>query len=479
VKFGMRSGYFRITIDDKRVCLYVLAFLFSPLISLNHGLGGEAEDVRKEIQELRQQMQQMQQKLDELEEKNRQLEQQAKEREEERKIEEEIGEITEAPLLREGFLQRGLQTLNPDLSIIGIFSGAWFNEDDPTVFAEADPQNTGVNLQEIEISFQGVVDPYFRFDTFISLQKEGIEVEEAYATTLFSLPLASQFRGGIMRAKFGRINQIHREFQNFVTLPIVAAELLGEHLNPPQIELNIAPAFIPWYMELTAAGGSADVETASFAQDGNDLGELLYNFHIANFFEITENLSVNVGGSYATGVNATGSDERTNLFGLDLFAKYRPLRNNPYQELMFQTEWMWRNAQTPNEEINDYGFYAQLVYRFLQRWNTGFRFGLTDTNTPIPFEPGDGGNGDLEELLKPEGIFGVAVREEEGEEVGEQKLGLFGRTFRISPMLTFNPSEFSRIRLQYDYTNFDFKGNEHAVYLQFQYSLGPHGAHPF
>jgi hypothetical protein len=58
-------------------------------------------------------------------------------------------------------------------------------------------------------------------------------------------------------------------------------------------------------------------------------------------------------------------------------------------------------------------------------------------------------------------------------------LGLFGRTYRISPMLTFNPSEFSRIRLQYDYTNFDFKENEHAVYLQFQYSLGPHGAHPF
>ncbi|HEX9667742.1 MAG TPA: hypothetical protein VGA95_14440 [Thermodesulfobacteriota bacterium] len=476
--FDLSIGYFRISLLNKIVVTCALSFFFSTLISSNQAVGEEG-DIKKQIQELRQQMQQMQQKLEELEKKNMELESRAKKAEEEKKSEEEIKQITQAPLPREGFFQRALQTLNPDISIIGTFAGAWFNEDDPTVFAEADPQNTGVNLQEIEIGFQSVVDPYFRFDSFISLQKEGIEVEEAYATTLFSLPLASQFRGGIMRAKFGRINLIHREFQNFVTLPIVAAEFLGEHLNPPQIELNIAPAFIPWYMELTAAGGSADVETASFAQDGNDLGKLLYNFHIANFFEITENLSVNLGGSYATGVNATGPDESTNLFGLDLFAKYRPLRNNPYQEVMFQTEWMWRNAQTPEEKLKDYGFYAELVYRFLQRWNTGFRFGLTDTKTPIPFEPGNGGNGEIEELLKPEGMFSLASSGEEGEEEEEAMLGLFGRTYRISPMLTFNPSEFSRIRLQYDYTNFDFKENEHAIYLQFQYSLGPHGAHPF
>ncbi|MGB7291384.1 MAG: hypothetical protein WBD99_04345 [Thermodesulfobacteriota bacterium] len=478
MKYHANYWYYRISIIIKIIFLCVLVFS-SLIVSSQQVLSEEGEDIKKQIQELKAQMQQMQKKIEELEVKNTQLEQQAKEREEERQIEEQIGAIPEAPLPREGFFQRALQTLNPDISIIGTFAGAWFNEDNPTVFAEADPQNTGVNLQEIEIGFQGVVDPYFRFDSFISLQKEGIEVEEAYATTLFSLPLASQLRGGIMRAKFGRINLIHREFQNFVTLPIVAAQFLGEHLNPPQIELNIAPAFIPWYMELTAAGGSADVETASFAQDGNDLGKLLYNFHIANFFDITESLSVTLGGSYATGVNATGSDERTNLFGLDLFAKYRPLRNNPYQEVMFQTEWMWRNAQTPEETLKDYGFYAHVVYRFLQRWNTGFRFGLTDTKTPIPFDADNGGNHEIEESIKPEGMFSLASIDEGGGGEEEAMLGLFGRTYRISPMLTFNPSEFSRIRLQYDYTNFDFKENEHAIYLQFQYSLGPHGAHPF
>ena len=423
-------------------------------------------------------MQQMQRKMEELEEKNRQLEQQAKEQQEEREIDEQIGIVPVAPLPREGFAQRVLQTLNPEISVIGTFAAAWFNEDNPTIFAENDPQNTGVNVQEVEVGLQGVVDPYFRFDGFLSFSTEGVELEEAYGTTIFSLPLWSQFRVGRMRAKFGRINLLHRHSQNFVTLPIVAAEFLGEHLNPNQIELNIAPAFLPWYMELTAAGGSADVETASFAQNGNDLGKLLYDFRIANFFEITDSFLVSLGGSYATGVNDTGPDERTNLFGIDLFAKYRPLRNNPYQEVMFMTEWMWRNAQTPEEKLKDWGFYAQLVYRFMQRWNAGFRFGLTDTDTPIPLEPVNGENGEDGELLGPESIFGVAKREE-GEEEEEEMLGLFGRTYRISPMLTFNPSEFSRLRLQYDYTNFDFMRNEHAVYLQFQYAIGAHGAHPF
>jgi hypothetical protein len=46
-------------------------------------------------------------------------------------------------------------------------------------------------------------------------------------------------------------------------------------------------------------------------------------------------------------------------------------------------------------------------------------------------------------------------------------------------MLTFNPTEFSRIRLQYEFTDLDFADNLHAVFLQFQYSLGAHGAHTF
>lgn len=485
------------------IVFFVLAIVSSPLF--NHkAFSQERDEIKQEQKELKQMMEKMQKRIDDLEERNRVLEQQAKEKDEtivvemekmqkriddleerNRTLEQQTKEKDETivveeetdltviePPSEEGqtFLGKALNTLNPEISVIGIFAGAWYSRDDPIVFAEIDPQNTGVNVQEIELGFQANVDPYFRFDSFFPITEEGIEIEEAYGTTLFSLPLNSQFRIGRARAKFGRINQIHRHSQNFVTLPLPAAQFLGEHLNPTSIEANFLVP-LPWYMELSASGGSPDVETPTFArdEDANNLANLLYIFHMANFFELSESIGISLGASFATGSNDTGPDERSNLYGIDLFAKYRPLRNNPYQEIMFQSEFMYLDADTPEENLENRGWYGQLVYRFAKRWNTGFRFGIIDTNTPVEEE---------EEglVVEPAGIFSL-IRNEEGEEEEEGMLGLLGRTYRISPMLTFNPSEFSRIRLQYDYLNQDFGPNQHAIFLQFQYAIGAHGAH--
>ena len=447
--------------------------LFVSYSSPQQVVAQDQTDVKKELQDLKKMMQTMQKRIDELEEKNEVLEKKAQERQDTIVVEEETDlTVIEPPVSeREGFLQRTLNTFNPEISVIGLFSAAWYSQNEPIVLAEADPENTGVNVQEIEIGFQGVIDSYFRFDTFLSFGIEGVELEEAYGTTIFSLPLNSQMRAGRMRAKFGRINQMHRHNQNFVTLPLPAAQFLGEHLNPTSIEANFLVP-VPWFLELSASGGSPDVETPTFARDadGNDIGRLLYVFHLANFFEVSEALGISLGGSFATGSNGTAQGERSNLYGVDLFAKYRPLRNNPYQEVMLQSEFMYLDADTPEENLENWGWYAQLVYRFAKRLNTGFRFGIIDTDTPVTEE--------AEELEgDPSGLF-TLVRTEEGEEE-EGMLGLLGRTYRLSPMMTFNPSEFSRIRLQYDYLNQDFAENQHAIFLQFQYSLGAHGAHPF
>ena len=51
-------------------------------------------------------------------------------------------------------------------------------------------------------------------------------------------------------------------------------------------------------------------------------------------------------------------------------------------------------------------------------------------------------------------------------------------------MLEYNPSEFSRIRLQYNhnsslYDEHDEKNNKNEIILQFNYAIGAHGAHSF
>ncbi|MGH7884788.1 MAG: hypothetical protein ACRENO_03725 [Thermodesulfobacteriota bacterium] len=444
----------------------------------------ELEILKKQVQQMQDNMKVMLDKIDELEKKNSEFEKRAGEQPlleaPETTVEVEIKPESErrvaillSPKQRgTTFLDNAFQTFNPSISVLAVFAAAYFSDNDPIVLAENDPEQTGINLQEIEVAFQSVVDPYFRFDSFFSFSTEGVELEEAYGTTLLNLPLNAQIRAGRMRAKFGRINLFHRHTQDFVTLPIVAAEFLGEHLNPTSVEANFLLP-LPWFSELSASIGSPDVETASFDRDSdsNNISRLLYIFHLGNFFEISDALGLSLGSSFATGSNGTGPGNRTNLFGIDLYTKYRPLKDNPYQSVTFQSELMFRDAETEDGDIFDYGFYAQAVYKFHKRWSAGLRFGYADTDDPLTFEAEE----DEERFILPSGISQTAREGEEEEGV----LGLFGKQYRISGMLTFTPSEFSVIRLQYDYIDQQFDSSESAVFLQFQYSIGAHGTHPF
>ena len=51
--------------------------------------------------------------------------------------------------------------------------------------------------------------------------------------------------------------------------------------------------------------------------------------------------------------------------------------------------------------------------------------------------------------------------------------------WRLSPNLTWYPTEFSKIRLQYNYDDREIEGVDHSVWLQFEFLLGAHAAHTF
>jgi hypothetical protein len=413
----------------------------------------EKDEVKKEIQELRQQMETMQKKLDELEQKNKELEEESKKQREKQKEEKEVEKAltapTPAPPSPPGGGLRGLvQSLNPDISAIGIFSAAYFSTKNPPHRIETDPENTGINLQEFELGFQGVVDPYFRADSFITFGRDSVEVEEAYLTTL-SLPFNLQIRAGKMRSKFGRINLQHTHVQDFVDVPLPYASTLNGELSPVGVEFNyLLP--LPWYAELGGSINSPEGEEPTFARDqnANRIDRLLYVTHLSNFFELSDALSLNLGGSLATGSNGTAEGNRSNVYGADLFIKYRPLENSSYQAVKLQAEFFYRQSEIIEGSFNDWGAYAYVIYRFAQRWDAGFRFDFVDSNKQFP-----------------------SIQEGEPSPAPKE--------FRYSALLRFSPSEFSRIELQYEFDNPSVRSNFHAVFLQFQYAIGAHGAHPF
>lgn len=51
--------------------------------------------------------------------------------------------------------------------------------------------------------------------------------------------------------------------------------------------------------------------------------------------------------------------------------------------------------------------------------------------------------------------------------------------WRLSPSLTWYPTEYSRLRLQYNYDDRQEFGVDHSVWLQLEFSLGAHAAHRF
>ena len=51
--------------------------------------------------------------------------------------------------------------------------------------------------------------------------------------------------------------------------------------------------------------------------------------------------------------------------------------------------------------------------------------------------------------------------------------------WRISPNITWYPSEFSKIRLQYNYDDREGIGTDHSLWLQTEFILGAHAAHKF
>ena len=49
----------------------------------------------------------------------------------------------------------------------------------------------------------------------------------------------------------------------------------------------------------------------------------------------------------------------------------------------------------------------------------------------------------------------------------------------VSPNLTWYPTEFSKLRLQYNYDYGQEFGSENSIWLQAEFLLGAHGAHKF
>src|SRR5690606_1771196 len=123
------------------------------------------------------------------------------------------------------------------------------------------------------------------------------------------------------------------------------------------------------------------------------------------------------GLSWAGGPNPTGRANRSELYGTDLFLKWRPIRSSRPTELALQAEVIHRRYQIPADVLADESGYAQLVGRH-RRVSLGARYEI-----------------------------GTATRDADGHVVADPvDPDWIGDRHRVSAALTYFPTEFSRIR---------------------------------
>ena len=376
-----------------------------------------------------------------------------------------------------------------DVSMVATFAAGGSTANDiegGTQLGGHDPNQRGFTVQGAELNLQGAVDPYFRGNANIAFQLDSgsesfVELEEAWLETV-SLPWNLQIRAGQLLTDFGRINTQHPHTWAFIDEPLVNGRLLGpDGLRNPGARISwLAPT--PFYSELFFTVQNSQGETAhSFRNDNEgDLflgrsveqgrvtsaGDLLFTPRYAASFDLTDNQTLLAGASAAFGPNGSGAHTDTQIYGLDAYWKWKPANAHAgFPFVSWQTEAMLRRYEagafagdanvtpilnpTPGETLSDWGFYSQVCWGFRPGWVAALRGDYVGRTERADYERI---NGDDPDRLS---------------------------RWRISPNLTWYPSEFSKIRLQYNYDDREQIGVDHSVWLQFEFLLGAHAAHKF
>lgn len=282
----------------------------------------------------------------------------------------------------QGALSRRSAILNPQISVVGTFFAAV--TENPAVV-----KSRNLGLSEAEMALRAYVDPYSRADFYIAFGREvedpfvgpdsalagsgefEPELEEAYFTTL-SLPFGLQLKGGKFRSQFGKINSLHPHALNYLDLPRMYINFLGEEgFTDAGVALSwLIPNPLNFFQELTVEVLSGTVDSPSFNPEGN---KLLYSAHLKNFFDLTENSTLELGFSGITGPNDPVG-HRTILGGIDLIYKWKPLRRNRYKSFEWTTEALISQRETGSSTITSKAFYSFLRYQFAKRWFIGGRY---------------------------------------------------------------------------------------------------------
>lgn len=365
-----------------------------------------------------------------------------------------------------------------NIGFVTLADAGWSSEAEVTSLqvGDHDPHVRGFTLPNTELTLDGAVDPYFRGFSNIVFKLDqngetGIELEEAYLITT-ALPWNLQIKAGQFFAEFGRQNPQHPHSWAFVDQPLALNRMFGpDGLRSQGARVSwLFPT--SWYMEaMLGVFNSAGGTTFSFRSEESAAihggvpadrrvksgGDLLLVPRIVTSIDLTSTQVLLLGASGAFGPNNSGPNAKTRISGADAYWKWKSATaHQGFPFVSSQTEVLFRRYDAaerqavenpgitlPSEKLNDRGAYSELLWGIEPRWVAGIR---------VDYAAGD--NASFDAVLRAD-------------------------RYRLSPNVTWYPTEFSKLRLQYNYDHRSGIGRDHSLWFQFEFLLGAHAAHKF
>ncbi|HWH80276.1 MAG TPA: hypothetical protein VNT76_23010, partial [Candidatus Binatus sp.] len=163
--------------------------------------------------------------------------------------------IASAPTTGKGILN----SFNPAISVNGLFGGGYSSNPETTRRLSNPDFRNGFNFQEAEFQFTADVDPYWKANFILAVDRAGkVDIEEGYVTSeqlpYDLMPRDTSLKLGKFYAGFGKHNLLHAHQFPFINRPLISQAVFGdEGLKEPGLGVSyLLPS--SWFSEVTFQG---------------------------------------------------------------------------------------------------------------------------------------------------------------------------------------------------------------------------------